>query len=131
MNATQPQGNPLVSQNITVLHVLAELLERLDRSGGPVGAQQYLSVAQHLAREFAEVKPGVEVHALLETHPAAAELYENLNYEYAGLCRSALDVAVQAEAQAKSLIARAQLRPAGPVQPSPHQDKEDKHHGKS
>ncbi len=129
MNATPSHVNPEFTQNLTVMHVLAELLERLDRSGGPVGAQQYRAVAAKLARQFADTPPGPAVHALLETHPAAAELYENLNYAHAGLCRTALDAAVRSEADARDLIERA--RRPGALHSSPPQDKEDNHHGKS
>jgi hypothetical protein len=125
MNATQSQA----PHTLTVTHVLAELLERLDLSPEPVGAEQYRSVARQLAREFASVTPGEALNALLESHPAAAELYENPHYEHAGLCRSALDAAVHAETQARAAIARAR-KPAFPIQSNP-QDKEDKHHGKS
>lgn len=35
------------------------------------------------------------------------EVYENMNYQHAGLCRSALDVSLAAEGAAKEAIARA------------------------
>ena len=41
---------------------------------------------------------------LLDSHPAAAELYENVNYQYAGLCRSSLDISLAAERLAKEAI---------------------------
>jgi hypothetical protein len=37
---------------------------------------------------------------------AAATVYENLNYENAGLCRSLLDAAAESELQARDVIAR-------------------------
>jgi hypothetical protein len=130
MNATHPQANPEFSQNLTVMHVLAELLERLDRSSKPVGAQQYRAVAAKLAGQFAQTPPSAAMHALLETHPSAAELYENLNYAHAGLCRSALDASVRSEADARALIERA--RHLGASRPAnSFTDKEDNQHGKS
>jgi hypothetical protein len=51
------------------------------------------------------------LHALLDSHPAAAEVYENVNYQYAGLCRSPLDPGLAAEQQARQAIARAMQRP--------------------
>lgn len=115
MNATQPLPSPT---DLTVTHVLAELLERLEHSAEPVGPEQYRSVAAHLVDALGHVAPGGELGALLDTHPAAAELYENVNYQYAGLCRSPLDRSLDAEQQARQAIARAMRQP--PNQGSPH-----------
>jgi hypothetical protein len=125
MNATKPQS-PKTS--LTVTHVLAELLERLEHSTQPVAAGQYRSVVLHLIDEFAEVEPGLGLRALLDTHPAASELYENVNYQQAGLCRSSLDAAMAAESQARQAISRAMSRVNNP---STIQPKEDPNHGKS
>ena len=113
MNATKI---PSKSPSLAVTHVLAELLERLEHSAVPVGAEQYRSVVMHLVHEFSDLQPGMALGALLDTHPAAAELYENVNYQHAGLCRSSLDSALQAELLAKQAIERARARPTkGPV----------------
>ena len=93
--------------------ILSNLLERLERSEVPVDAGQYRSVVLHLVHEFGDVQPGPELGTLLDSHPAAAELYENLNYEYAGLCRSSLDVSLAAEKQARAAIDKAMHREAG------------------
>ena len=41
---------------------------------------------------------------------SAAELYENLNYQHAGLCRTSLDAAMSAEAAARVAIGKASQR---------------------
>ena len=125
MNATKSHSR---KTDLTVTHVLAELLERLERSTVPVGAEQYRSVVQHLVNELGDVEPSTALGALLDTHPAAAELYENVNYQYAGLCRSALDASFAAEQQAKEVLDRAMSRS---VNRSTTQPKEDPTHGKS
>ena len=125
MNATKPNAR---KTDLTVTHVLAELLERLERSVVPVGAEQYRSVVQHLVSELGEVEPGMALGALLDSHPAAAELYENVNYQHAGLCRSALDASLAAEQQAKEVLDRAMRRAMNRSNPS---HKEDPTHGKS
>ena len=125
MNATKPL---LRKTDLTVTHVLAELLERLERSAVPVGAEQYRSVVQHLVSELGVIEPGTALCALLDSHPAAAELYENVNYQYAGLCRSALDASLAAERQAKEVLSKA-MRQA--TDRSIMQPKEDPNHGKS
>ena len=125
MNATKPNAR---KTDLTVTHVLAELLERLERSAVPVGAEQYRSVVQHLVSELGEVEPGTALGALLDSHPAAAELYENVYYQHAGLCRSALDASLAAERQAKEVLDRAMRRAMDRSNPPP---KEDPTHGKS
>jgi hypothetical protein len=93
--------------DIAVLALMARLLARLEHSRVPVDAAQYRAVAQHLAEALAQAEPGPSLQALLDTHPAAAELYENLNYRHAGLCRSPLDQALRAEMAAQAAIHRA------------------------
>jgi 2-methylisocitrate lyase-like PEP mutase family enzyme len=97
---------------LAVAHLLAQLLERLDRSAAPVGAEQYRSVVRHLAEEFEGLQSQQSLSRLLDAFPSAAELYENLNYRHAGLCRSPLEAALQAEMQARSVIDRARRGPA-------------------
>ncbi len=92
--------------------LLAQVLERLDRSAAPVGAQQYRSVVRHLAEEFETLQSDAGLTKLLDAFPSAAELYENLNYRYAGLCRSPLDRSLDAEQHARKAIARAMRRSA-------------------
>ena len=107
MNATKPISS---GADLTVTLLLAQLLERLERSADPVGAAQYRSVVLHLADELNDAPSNGAFSALLDAHPAAAELYENLNYRHAGLCRSPLDSALKAELQAKDVIDRLMRR---------------------
>lgn len=102
---------PSSRADLTVTHVLSELLERLEHSTVPVGAEQYRSVVSRLASALKVAEPGRELSALLDTHPAAAEMYENNVYQHAGLCRSPLDPALAAEQQAKQAIERAMRQP--------------------
>jgi len=106
MNATKTSH---AKTNMTTVHVLAALLERLENSSVPVGAEQYRSVVLHLVNEFSEVSD-LGLGALLDAHPAAAQVYKNVNYANAGLCRSSLETSLAAELQAKTAIERA-MRP--------------------
>ena len=103
MNASPPVSP---QARLAVAHLLAQLLERLERSPQPVAAGQYRSVVHHLAEEFQELQSHQGLSALLDAFPAAAELYENLNYRHAGLCRSPLERSLDAELQARQLIQR-------------------------
>jgi len=96
---------------LAVAVLLSQLLERLDRSPEPVGAEQYLSVVRHLKNEFDGLGTESALSALLDAYPSAAELYENLNYQHAGLCRSPLELGLAAELQARVLIERVKNLP--------------------
>lgn len=104
MNATH---TPAHKADLAVTHVLAQLLERLEHSAVPVGPEQYRSVVMHLVDQFRDSAPGAELGQLLDAYPAASQVYENLNYQHAGLCRSALDASLAAELAAKTAIGRA------------------------
>ena len=66
MNATRPVA-PKISLDVT--ERLAQLLERLEHSAVPVGADQYRSVVMHLVNEFADVAPGAALGRLLDNRP--------------------------------------------------------------
>ena len=103
-------NTPAHKADLAVTHVLAQLLERLEHSPVPVGAEQYRSVVMHLVDEFRDLEPGAQLGQLLDAYPAAAEVYENMNYQHAGLCRSGLDASLSAELAAKSAIERVMRR---------------------
>jgi hypothetical protein len=92
---------------LTELAATAVLLERLERQPRKASAQQYREVVQRVSRMLADAEPGTALDALLGAAPATAELYENLQYAHAGLCRSPLDAATAAEQEAAAAIARA------------------------
>ena len=104
MNAIQPATQPAP---YAVVLTLARLLERLEHSSEPVGADQYRAVAARLAEVLTDAPSDAALRSVLDAHPAAAELYENLNYRHAGLCRSPLEPALAAEMQAAAAIAKA------------------------
>jgi hypothetical protein len=113
MNAinTLPSHISPPKTSLTVTHVLAQLLERLEHSKVPVDPVQYRSIVTHLVNELADVSPGEGLRTLLDKHPAAAEVYENLNYAVAGLCRSPLDISLAAEQLAKEAIKSVMRQP--------------------
>lgn len=86
------------------LILLAQILDRLERSAQPVDAEQFRAVAARLAAEIGAVPRDAALEAVLEMFPAVAEMYENLNYQHAGLCRSALEPALAAEMAARAAI---------------------------
>ena len=103
--------NTTVHKNLVVL---ARMLERLDRSTVPVDAQQYRTVVSRLSAALAEVPPGASLQAVLDAFPAAAQVYENLHYGEAGLCRSPLELATGAELAAREAIEAARHREPHP-----------------
>ncbi len=104
MKTTHPT---LAKADLTSTRVLATLLERLERSATAVDAQQYQWVVRRLGDALQQLESGTKRDAMLAQFPAASELYENLQYQHAGLCRSPLDAALAAEQLARESIARA------------------------
>ena len=94
----------IVNKNLALL---ARILERLEHSTAAVDPEQYRSVVKHLASELAAAPQDAGLQAVLQACPAAAELYENLNYQHAGLCRTSLDASLAAEAAARAAIGQA------------------------
>lgn len=86
--------------------MLSRLLEHLDHNGKAVNAEQYRSVAQHLTLAISQETPSDEFKLMLEQFPATAALYENLHYEYAGLCRSPLEASLQSEHTMRDVLKR-------------------------
>lgn len=84
--------------------MLGQLLERLERSAQPVDPEQYRGLVARITAELEATPHDAGLDAVLETFPTVAELYENLNYAHAGLCRSSLDPALQAELAARAAI---------------------------
>lgn len=101
--ATHPAST---TGDLTVVFLLGRLLERMEHSSVPLNPTQYRSVVQHLARELEALRPSAALDALLAQLPATAELYENVRYAQAGLCRTPLDRAVEAERRAREALER-------------------------
>jgi hypothetical protein len=102
MQSTAPTP---VSTRFQVLAAMGQLLERLERLPRGASPEQYRDVVLKVQALLGDAEPGAELDALLSSLPATAELYENLRYAQAGLCRSPLDASLEAE-----LAARASLR---------------------
>jgi hypothetical protein len=109
MNTAHP--TPTVHADFTVLLMLARLLDRLEGSATPVDPGQYRSVVQRLSQEVEAAEAGPLLKAVLAEHPAAAALYENINYQHAGLLRSPLELSLSSELAAKDAIATASGQP--------------------
>lgn len=103
--------NTTASKNLVML---ARMLERLDRSAVAVDPQQYRGVVEHLAEVLRTVPFDAALEAILEASPATAELYENLQYQHAGLCRSPLEQSLNAELAARAAIDAARRSAAQP-----------------
>lgn len=97
---------------LSAIATLGSLLDRLEASSRPVDPAQYRAVAERLVSQLRAVTPDAALRAVLAGSPAAAELYENLQYAHAGLCLRPLDTALSAEQRARALIERARITPA-------------------
>ncbi|HSW25680.1 MAG TPA: hypothetical protein VLJ62_23160 [Burkholderiaceae bacterium] len=86
------------------LAAMAVLLERLESQPRKASAEQYREVVQRVSQLLRQAEPGAALNALLAVAPATGEIYENLQYEHAGLCLAPLDRAMAAEHDAVTAI---------------------------
>ncbi|CAM4008425.1 hypothetical protein [Roseateles saccharophilus] len=85
---------------------LAQLLQALDGQGAAADAHQYRLLVQKIGAEL-QAHQGHEALTLLLDHfPASAEIYENLQYAHAGLCRAPLEASLSSELAARDLLSR-------------------------
>lgn len=101
------QAQRTLPARLHTLAALAGLLQRLEHRPLTVSADQYRDVARRVAALLEQAEPDAHLHALLDAAPAAAEIYENVRYRHAGLCRAPLEAALNAELAATQAIARA------------------------
>lgn len=107
MQASQGIQLPARLQTLAVTAALLERLERDKRSASP---EQYQALAGQLRDLLAASEPDMYLEALLDNFPATAEIYENLRYEHAGLCRSPFDTSLRAEMAAVAVIENVRCR---------------------
>ena len=112
MNATKaPVPNQPKPQVPPAILSLAHLLQQLESNPLEASAEQYRQVAARLKQELERTPVDGRLEAVLRAYPAAADIYENLRYDVAGLCRAPLEQAVSAELEAKKAIEAAAKRP--------------------
>jgi len=104
MNITKSAQAPA---DLVVVAALAGLLGRLEGSTVAVSPDQYRDVVVRLSQALEAAAGHAGLPAVLDAHPAATQVYENLQYQHAGLCRSALDSALSAEMRAVAAIDKA------------------------
>ena len=110
---TAPRTESLQSRLETLI-ALARLLERVEASPITIGADQYRALVGQLKAVLAAPLPAAPLEAILRAHPAAGEIYENMNYEISGLSRSSLERSVATEMLATQLLHKiAQAAPRG------------------
>ena len=80
---------------------LAELLQRVEASTTTIGPDQYRALVLHLGQLLGRLPPGDGLQR-------PAEVYENLHYSHAGLCRAPLAQSLNSELAARQLIERVQ-----------------------
>lgn len=84
---------------------LSRLLGNMEWSG-TFDADEYRSLAQSLINLLEVTRFGKKLDRVLTECPIASELYENLWYAHAGLCRSPLEIVAPAELVAQTIIER-------------------------
>jgi hypothetical protein len=85
---------------------LAQLLQGLEGQGRAADPHQYRVLVQKLSAELHEQQAHEALPALLDHFPAAAEVYENLQYGHAGLVRAPLEMSLTSELATRELLGR-------------------------
>ncbi len=103
----------VLPQRLKAVAESAALLQRLEAQPLQVSPAQYRLVVQQLQRQLADVAMDDALDKLLQAFPAASQVYENLHYEQAGLCRAPLERSLNAEMAASALLQAIRLGAAG------------------
>jgi len=90
---------------------LAQLLQALEGQGRAADPHQYQLLVRKLGAELDEHQAHEALPALLDHFPAAAEVYENLQYGHAGLVRASLEMSLTSELAARELLGRMKRHP--------------------
>src|SRR5215510_8979562 len=85
---------------------VARLLERVEAGAIAADADQYRSLVRKVQAALSEDLPADVLRAVLDAHPAAGEVYENLHYEHSGLSRAPLERSAATELLTRQLLAR-------------------------
>ncbi len=108
-----PPPTASLQTRLETLIALARLLERVEASPAAAGADQYRALVRQIQCALAAPVPPAPLQAILQAHPATAEIYENMNYEISGLSRSPLERSVATEMLATQLIHKIARLPSG------------------
>lgn len=85
---------------------LSQLLQALDGQGGAADPHQYRLLVRKISAELLTHQGHEALAGLLDHLPASAEIYENLQYAHAGLCRASLALSLSSELAARELLGR-------------------------
>jgi hypothetical protein len=96
---------------IETVVALSRLLDRVERTATPIGADQYRSLVRQLQQVLSTELPPEALKAVFNAYPSAAELYENMHYATAGLALASLDLSVKTEMAASELLQRLRRSP--------------------
>lgn len=106
---TDKRLQPMQGDRAKTLHALSHLLQALELSRTPPDPHQYQQLVQrltvHLKAAQDESLPVLK--DILQIYPAAAQLYENINYHCAGLCRSPMEWSVRSDMATQDVLQHA------------------------
>lgn len=85
---------------------LAHLLQALDGTGRAADPHQYQLLVHKLTAELDAHQGHPALPGVLDHFPAAAEVYENLQYPHAGLVRAPLEASLSTELAVRALLER-------------------------
>jgi len=95
-----------VPSELLSLGRLAHLLQALEGQRRAADPHQYQLLVRRLSDELREHQGHEALPGLLDHFPAAAGVYENLQYAHAGLCRAPLEMSLASELATRGVLER-------------------------
>ncbi|MFG6467077.1 hypothetical protein [Roseateles sp. BYS87W] len=95
-----------VPHELLSLARLAQLLQGLEGQGRAAHPHQYQLLVRKLSAELLTHQGHEALPTLLDHLPAAAEVYENLQYGHAGLVRAPLEASLASELAVRDVLER-------------------------
>jgi hypothetical protein len=103
---TDPKLDPSLRTRVENAVALAGMLQRTELGQLAVSADQYRRLVERLKLALDADLPQRALTLIVDTFPAAGELYENMRYAHAGLSRAPLERSVATERLARELLQR-------------------------
>lgn len=99
-------NSPSIRTRLETVIALAYLLERVEAGTARTDADGYRRLVLCLRAALSEDIPADALQVILNAHPAAGQVFENMHYEHSGLFRAPLERSVSSELLAKQVLER-------------------------
>jgi hypothetical protein len=99
-------NSPSIRTRLERVVALAYLLECVEAGTARTDADGYRQLVLRLQAALSEDIHADALQVILNAHPAAGQVFENMHYEHSGLFRAPLERSVSSEQLAKQVLER-------------------------